>query len=126
MSFDWKDYIKLAEKLQEEPDKNSIEEAYYRSIISRSYYGVFCISRIKAGLESYRPRPRTGDPGVHEKVISYYKNSNRPEKKLVGKFLDDLRRERNDADYNGNKIVGKALAERAISKAKKVLEILIG
>jgi len=126
MSFDWKDYIKLAEKLQNEPDKNSIEEAHYRSIISRSYYGVFCVSRIKAGLEFYRPRPHTGDPGVHEKVIGYYKNSKTPEEKLVGKFLDDLRRERNDSDYNRNKIVGKDLAERAISKAKKVLKTLIG
>jgi uncharacterized protein (UPF0332 family) len=104
MSFDWKDYIKLAEKLQNETNKNSIEEAYYRSMISRSYYGVFCISRIKAGLEFYRPIPRTGDPGVHEKVISYYKSSKIREEKLIGKFLDDLRKERNDADYDRTKI----------------------
>jgi uncharacterized protein (UPF0332 family) len=124
MSFDWGDYIKLAEKLQNETNKNSIEEAYYRSIISRSYYGVFCISRIKAGLEFYRPRPRTGDPGVHEKVISYYKNSNIPEEKLIGKFLDDLRRDRNDADYDRRKRIDKDLAERAILKAKELLNIL--
>jgi len=124
MSFDWEDYIKLAEKLHDETNKNSTEEAYYRSIISRSYYGVFCISRIKAGLEFYRPRPLTGDPGVHEKVISYYKNSTIPEEKLVGKLLDDLRKERNNADYDRNKNVGKDLAERAISKAKEVLKTL--
>jgi len=124
MNFDWRDYIKLAEKLRNESNKNALEEAYYRSIISRSYYGVFCILRIKAGLEFYRPRPNTGDPGVHEKVIGYYKNSKIPEEKLVGKFLDDLRKERNNADYDRRKRVGKDLAERAISKAKELLETL--
>jgi len=123
MSFDWKDYIKLAEKLYDEVNKDSMEEAYNRSLISRSYYGVFCISRIKAGLEFYRPRPHTSDPGVHEKVIVYYKNSNKPEEKQAGKILDELRWYRNNADYDRNKNIGKDLAERAILKANEVLRI---
>jgi uncharacterized protein (UPF0332 family) len=124
MNFDWKDYIKLAEKLKNEPNKNSIEEAYYRSIISRSYYGVFCISSIKAGLEFYRPHPHTGDPGVHEKVINYYKDSRIPEEKLLGNLLDELRKYRNDADYDKRRRIGRDLAERAILKANEVLRIL--
>ena len=124
MSFDWKDYIKLAKKLYDEVNKDSMEEAYNRTVISRSYYGVFCISRIKAGLEFYRPRPRTGDPGVHEKVINYYKDSRIPEEKLVGKLLDELRKYRNDADYDKRRRTGRDLAERAILKANEVLRIL--
>jgi uncharacterized protein (UPF0332 family) len=123
MSFDWKDYIKLAEKLYNEVNKNSMEEAYNRSVISRAYYGVFCLSRNKAGLEFYRPRRNTSDPGVHEKVIGYYKNSNKPEEKQAGKILDDLRWYRNNADYDRNKNIGKDLAERAILKANEVLSI---
>jgi uncharacterized protein (UPF0332 family) len=123
MSFDWKDYIKLAKKLYDEVNKDSMEEAYNRAIISRSYYGIFCISRIKAGLESYRPRLHTSDPGVHEKVIGYYKNSNKPEEKQAGKILDDLRRYRNNADYDRNKNIDRDLAERAILKANEVLSI---
>jgi len=104
MSFDWKDYIKLAKKLYDEPNKDSIEEAYNRSLISRSYYGVFCLSRIKAGLESYIPRPHTSDPGVHKKVITYYENSNKPEEKRVGNFLDKLRKYRNKVKWKAKLI----------------------
>jgi len=123
MSFNWKDYIKLAKELYDEVNKDSMEEAYSRTVISRSYYGIFCISRIKAGLESYRPRSHTSDPGVHKKVIDYYKNSNKLEEKQVGKILDELRWHRNNADYDRNKNLGKDLAERAILKANEVLSI---
>jgi uncharacterized protein (UPF0332 family) len=123
MSFDWKDYIKLAKKLYDESNKDSIEEAYNRSVISRSYYGVFCLSRIKAGLEFYKPHSHTSDPGVHKKVIAYYENSNKPEEKLVGNLLDKLRKYRNNADYDRNKNIDRDLAERAILKANEVLRI---
>jgi len=117
MSFDWKDYIKLAKKLYDESNKDSIEEAYNRAVISRSYYGVFCISRIKAGLEYI------SDPSIHKRVIGYYTNSNKPEKQAVGELLDELRRMRIKADYYRNKNIDKGLAERAILKANEVLSI---
>ncbi|WP_448589768.1 HEPN domain-containing protein [Thermodesulfobium sp.] len=123
MDFDWKDYIKLAQKLYIESNKDSIEEAYNRSVISRSYYGIFCISRIKAGLESYKPSKET-DPGTHKKVISYYKSSNKLDEKELGKILDELRKWRNDADYEGRKGIDKNAAERAILKANEALKLL--
>jgi len=117
MSFDWKDYIKLAKKLYDESNKDSIEEAYNRAVISRSYYGIFCISRIKAGLESYKRSD------VHKKVIDYYKNSNKPEEQEVGRLLGDLKSMRIEADYCRNTNIDKGLAEIAISKVNKVLSI---
>jgi len=40
MSFDWIEYIYLAEKLLDKPEESSL-----RTSISRSYYGIFCIAR---------------------------------------------------------------------------------
>jgi len=123
MSFDWKDYIKLAEKLYNEVNKNSMEEAYDRSVISRAYYGVFCLLRNKAGLEFYRPR-NTNDPGVHRKVITHYKDSTKLEEKQAGKILDELRIMRNKADYDGQKKTNIKDAESANIKTKQVLNNL--
>jgi len=117
MSFDWKDYIKLAKKLYDESNKDSIEEAYNRAVISRSYYGIFCISRIKAGLEFYKRSD------VHKKVIDYYKNSNKPEEQEVGKLLKDLKSMRIEADYYRNTNIDKGWAKIAISKVNEVLSI---
>ncbi|MEM3473740.1 MAG: DNA-binding protein [archaeon] len=126
MSFDWKDYIKLSDKLYNEVNKAPIEEAYYRSLVSRGYYGVFCLLRIKADLEFYKPRPHTSDPGVHQKVIAYYKNSNKLEEKEAGNLLDKLRKMRNKADYDRNENIGKDLAERARLKVNHVLRRIFG
>jgi uncharacterized protein (UPF0332 family) len=116
MSFDWKDYVYLAEELL-----SRSKESCLRSSISRAYYGVFCISRDKAGLKSYRPRPKI-DPGVHAKVISTYKTSMDKDKKLIGLTLDELRRLRNKADYNGDMTINKNYADRAIKMAYEVLK----
>lgn len=47
MSFDWHLYVALASELLETAKTEGMEEAYFRSSISRSYYGVFCIARNK-------------------------------------------------------------------------------
>ena len=116
MSFDWHEYITLAEKLVLEQN-----EANLRSAISRTYYGVFCISRNKKGYKNYTLKQ---GENIHWKVINEYKNSEKPNETLVGKYLDELRRDRNNADYKEDKNIHKGLAERAIFKAKQVLEML--
>lgn len=113
MSFDWIDFIKLAKKLVKNQD-----EASLRSVISRAYYGVFCIARNKKGLKNYKKS------NVHRKVIIHYQSSNNSDEKYVGKILDDLRRERNDADYNEDKVVNSELAQRILLKANNVLKKL--
>jgi uncharacterized protein (UPF0332 family) len=119
MSFNWKDYFDLAQELLKKS-----EECYLRSSISRAYYGVFCMARDKAGLKDYRPNFKKGEPGIHEKVISTYRNSLNREKKLAGRTLDTLRRSRNKADYNGDIIIKGDDAKRAIQDASNVLNNL--
>jgi uncharacterized protein (UPF0332 family) len=110
VSFDWKDYVYLAEDLLNRP-----EESYLRSAISRAYYGVFCIARNNKGYKDF------AGSNVHWKVINEYKNSSDRNERNLGRILDNLRRSRNDADYNEDKLISGDLAARAVLLAKNVL-----
>jgi len=110
MSFDWKDYVYLAEELL-----NRNEESCLRSSISRAYYGAFCIARNRKGYKKY-----TGTD-LHWKVINEYKDSSDGTEQNIGRILDKLRRSRNDADYDENKSIDKKLAERIVMSAKQIL-----
>ena len=115
MSFDWHKYVVLASELLEANKTKDMEEAYFRSSISRSYYGVFCLARNKKGLQTHE------EGNVHRKVIDEYKTSNNKNEKKVGHNLDELRRLRNRADYNEGHKVDKDIADRAIGIAEAVI-----
>jgi len=110
MSFNWKAFIDFAKELMDATD-----EARLRSAISRAYYGVFCIARNKKRLKEYKKKD------VHSKVIESYKSSQDKDEKFIGKTLDELRRHRNDADYNEDKKITPALARRSVLKAVRIL-----
>lgn len=110
MSFDWKEYVYLAEELLTRD-----EESSFRSAISRAYYGAFCIARNRKSYKNY-----TGSD-VHWKVINEYKNSRDKNERNIGRILDKLRKSRNDADYNEDKPVNRGLAERAVFLANRIL-----
>ena len=61
----------------------------------------------------------------HREVINRYKNSSNKRERKIGKGLDELRKARNDADYNENKLINRSLAERALIMAKQVLSGLV-
>lgn len=95
MSFDWRLYLQLADELITYQRTANLQEAYYRSAISRSYYGVFCIARnflVSKGVIIPRKRTHTF---VREK---YQYSQNRVEKK-IGDNLGRLWRRRKEADY---------------------------
>ena len=114
MRFHWIEFLRLAKELIRRSD-----EASLRSGISRAYYGVFCIARNRMGLKSYKK------PDVHRTVISHYQSSSNLHEKYVGRILDELRREqRNDADYDQDKVINHGLAQRIILKAENALKRL--
>lgn len=90
MSFDWNQYIILANKLIE----NNPQEAEIRSAISRAYYGAFIPCR------NYKGYGKT-TKDIHQKVIDDFKKSDIQEGVSLGNFLDSLRSKRNNADYDG-------------------------
>jgi len=117
MSFDWKEYVYLAEDLL-----NRGEEACLRSSISRAYYGVYCSARNKKNYQHYKPR--RGE-NIHRIVIDSYKNSKNREEQKIGKNLDQLRRSRNHADYNEDWPIKKEYTERAIIVAKQIIASIL-
>ena len=110
MSFDWKTNIYLAEDLL-----NQTEESYFRSAVSRAYYGAFCIARNVIGFKD-----STG-ANIHWEVINEYRSSSDKNERNIGRILDKLRRARNNADYNEDKPVTKDIAERSVISAKYIL-----
>jgi len=113
MSFNWREYIDLAQDLL-----NRAEESCYRSSISRAYYGAFCLARNRKGYKKY------AGAEVHRKVINAYKNSIHRNEQNIGRILDKLRRARNDADYDEDKLIDIALAQRIVASANLILNRL--
>ncbi|MBI5208125.1 MAG: HEPN domain-containing protein [Candidatus Firestonebacteria bacterium] len=119
MSFNWQEYITLANNLIKNPCSGN-EESYYRSAISRAYYGVFGIAKmfvIKSGV-SLPPQ------NTHQFLINNYKNSSDSVRKKIGKNLDSLRRDRNKADYEDNISLNFKYAETSYKNAEQILKDL--
>lgn len=120
MSFEWTSYIQLADELISYQRTPNLQEAYFRSAISRSYYGVFCIARNFLVIRRV-PIPKVD---THKHVRDkYWKSANRAEKK-IGKDMLDLWRERKDADYEDGATIDINRARTAHEMAKRILERL--
>jgi len=96
MTFDWRLYLQLADELINYQRTASLQEAYYRSAVSRSYYGVFCIARNFLISSKGITIPKTD---THKFVREEYKESTNREEKKIGKDLGRLWKERKAADY---------------------------
>jgi len=110
MSFDWVEYVYLAEQLL-----NQAGESCFRCSISRAYYGVFCVARDAKGCQNV-------SISVHKIVIDKYKNSTDRNEGMIGHTLENLKKQRISADYIKGKSLGKKDAEKAISRAKEILK----
>ncbi|MEK7398583.1 MAG: hypothetical protein AAB116_16750 [Candidatus Poribacteria bacterium] len=113
MIFDWITYIYLADELL-----TGTDEAYYRSAISRAYYGVFCIARDRKGYSDYKKSD------AHSKVIENYVKSSDEDERIIATILIKLRRARNYADYDANVVINREMAKMMVNSAKAILDIL--
>lgn len=86
-------FLKLAERLCNQPD----DEASLRSAVSRGYYALFHLAKnfVEKHVEKL---PK--DAKSHDKVYTYLNNCGVMEIVEVAGNLNDLRDERNDADYD--------------------------
>ena len=113
MTFDWMAYIDLSEKCLE-----CNEEAYFRTAISRAYYGCFCILRDRENLGDDKTS------NVHLRVITHYKKHRSQNYQKIGIKLDQLRWWRNKADYDGEIKIKKYNAESVIARSKEIINLL--
>lgn len=118
MSFNWSDFLTLAERLADYPDA-TVVNASFRTATSRAYYAAFGESRDyavhKLGFVA------TKWPDDHKLLRTAYENAGMYD---VAQSLDRLRRWRNDCDYDSTVPVGAEYAINAVAVAKKVLEKL--
>nr|QNO49446.1 hypothetical protein OCBBGKCP_00003 [Methanosarcinales archaeon ANME-2c ERB4] len=103
MTFDWSEYLKLAQELAGDDVSSPGEEAKLRSSVSRAYYAAFCkarnhlrdIDEHKKILSEIPPKVN-----VHIYVRNQFKNNTDESYKKIGGDLDRLRLFRNAADYD--------------------------
>ena len=95
--FDWKEFYDVGDHLA----KHSKKESYQRSAIGRYYYS--CFGPVKNYYEkSFRKTLSSNDS--HSTLIRILTNSPFLEEQKLGKKLEDLRDNRNFADYRHGKL----------------------
>lgn len=120
MSFNWASYIQLADELIKHEGASSIQEAYLRSAVSRSYYGVFCIARNLLTAKG------TSIPPVdtHKFVKNEYKKSKIKTEQKISENLQRLHRERKNADYENDTTFDANRAITAHELSNRILKNL--
>jgi uncharacterized protein (UPF0332 family) len=97
MSFEWQLYVSIATKLLDEERINPHpREEYLRTIISRLYYGVFCIARNHLKNKG----EHLPDREVHAYVRKVYIRSPDKIDNQIGTNLLRLWNKRREADYD--------------------------
>lgn len=99
MSFNWSEYLGLAQQLAGKAQISATQESRLRSAISRAYYAAFLLARNYLRDEESISIP---EKQSHKFVIEQFKNSSEEVRKKIGKNLARLRFNRNKADYDDN------------------------
>jgi len=114
--MDPKDFLVLADKLV----NNFQNEAAFRTSVSRSYYALHTFMSnffLKEKFDIAKDEKR------HKKIYYYLHNCGIEEIKDIASALDDLRHDRNRADYEMDTVCHKKNARFAFIKASKAYEI---
>jgi len=122
MSFNWVEFLTLAEALLHDPNSPGPEEASLRSAISRAYYASHCSARNLVLAE--KEIVLTGTGRDHRLVINHFRKSRDQTRQKIGTDLDRLRDNRNKADYDDLVSQPLALAQLSVTVARSVLNAL--
>lgn len=121
MNFNWAEYYLLAKELCVPNEDGTIDEAKFRSAISRAYYAVFCKARnFLKNKGANVPR----DGSTHEFVKEMFIRSNDKTWKRIGLSLQRLKMNRTFADYEDVFASLQKTAEASIKEAERSLSRL--
>jgi len=126
MSFDWIDYLKLAQALQANPDIPGPKEASLRSAASRAYYAAFKSAVNFARSEGFEPKYTGEDHWSIKRHYQYYHPDNSDIRGKISVELGRLYDNRRMADYFNElkRTSPNVLAELTNKMAQSVLEKL--
>lgn len=100
MSFDWAEYLSLAENLCAVPISGPPigREAQWRAGVSRAYYAAFILARNHLrDVDQIHFPPHVN---MHQFIAAQYTNHPDPVRQSIGSALRRLRRARNECDYD--------------------------
>ena len=123
MSFDWSEYLTLAQELTSKSTTSPIPEAHLRCAISRAYYAAFCKARnLLLNKDGYStPRGKN----AHQDVAYKFEGSTDATRQNIGSLLRHLRSVRNIVDYkntfSGNQF---GITKAALTEAEEVIKLL--
>jgi uncharacterized protein (UPF0332 family) len=123
MSFDWADFLALAQALQSNPEVPGPQEAALRSAVSRAYYAAFHLAGEVARSEGWVPKGSGDDHKGLQRDLIHGPRSTRLHKSIATK-LDRLYDHRRKADYSDTMRNPAFLAQAALQDAARILEEL--
>ena len=118
MTFNWTEYLALAQQLAGKAKISATQESRLRSAISRGYYAAFIQARNHLRDRDGFAIPRKN---THDYVINQFKNSPESDRKDVGRILKRLRSNRNRADYDDTVARLPELTKQTLKLAAKVI-----
>ena len=123
MSFDWTEFLTLAEELLQNPDSPGPREASLRSAVSRAYYAAYRFAlNFERDRNEYTPSGYATD---QIGLVKHFQSSPDRDRRKLGVDIDRLRLNRGQADYNDVlENDPMQLARSSVEKAREVLDAL--
>ena len=120
MSFEWSDFLTLADALTT-IDSGANREASLRTAISCAYYAAFGEARLR--LRSVRMATRRS-AAEHGEIAMFYATRYGEQGAEVAAVLGRLRNRRNAADYDDDFAGVEAICNQSIEDARNLLALL--
>lgn len=108
------DFLKVCDEYS-----NKSDEYYLRTSINRAYYAIlnyFCLFLQRNGISL----PRS--PRKHKLILEYFNNSSISKVSEIASELSELRKNRNDADYEMEAKISSNKRTLVVMSAKVILE----
>lgn len=117
MIFDWLEYLKFAEAALEKASEFENSEAVYRSVTSRAYYSVYCLTRNTVKQKD----GKVFSGNAHQQLRDYLIDHTHTTRKRLGRRLRALHQLRLVADYEDElNRQALALAQQAVKQAREI------
>lgn len=128
MSFDWSEYLTVAQELASQTTAASMRKSTIRmelrNVISRVYYAAFRKARNHLRDKESKPVNALTRGNTHEIVINFFNTGTNIDRLMVAQFLRDLKAARLRADYEDTVPNLPGLTTTALLEAEQVLALL--
>lgn len=120
MSFDWREFLTIADALPE-LEIGVSGEALFRSSVSRAYYASFGAARAQAGILRASTRKSAAE---HGELAAFYAKRFGEAGEQVANLLSRMRTFRNAADYDSTFDDAEAICQITLNDAHNLLHLL--